>query len=291
VPAEYASVMLAEPTRRGSDHRLAQDGYALMEGFLDAADVLHVRREVDAALQAPTVPGCERPHNRLVPLRWDSPVVELILQDEERRHAVRVLTGGNDLRWISGYISVKEPATPALWWHQDWWCWDHSVSFRPAAPQIALLIYLTQTGRRTGALRLLPGSHRASTPLHASLPEAHADGPDLPAQHPAVADQPNQVTLSLRSGDAVLLDYRLLHGTHPNMATERRDAVLLSFAPSWRELPKDVQAHLIQHPALPTQDEDVAPTAGCAQLLPRFFGARADLAMNRNPPATFTVSD
>lgn len=104
----------------------------------------------------------------------------------------------------------------------------------------------------------MPGSHRASTPLHASLPEAHADDADLPAQHPALADQPNQVTLSLRSGDAVLLDYRLLHGTHPNMATERRDAVLLSFAPSWRELPKDVQAHLIQHPALPTQDEDGA---------------------------------
>lgn len=122
------------------------------------------------------------------------------------------------------------------------------------------------------------------------FPEAHADDADLPAQHPALADQPNQVTLSLRSGDAVLLDYRLLHGTHPNMATERRDAVLLSFAPSWRELPKDVQAHLIQHPALPTQDEDVPPTAGCAQLLPRFFGARADLAINRNPPVTFTVS-
>jgi hypothetical protein len=35
---------------------------------------------------------------------------------------------------ISGYLSVKEPRTGALDWHQDWWCWDHPVSFEEPAP-------------------------------------------------------------------------------------------------------------------------------------------------------------
>ena len=40
---------------------------------------------------------------------------------------------------VAGYLSVKEPRTGALDWHQDWWCWDHPASFEEAAPQIALL--------------------------------------------------------------------------------------------------------------------------------------------------------
>jgi hypothetical protein len=32
----------------------------------------------------------------------------------------------------------------------------------------------------------------------------------------AMRDHPNQVTLSVRAGDAVVTDYRLLHGTHAN---------------------------------------------------------------------------
>jgi hypothetical protein len=30
------------------------------------------------------------------------------------------LSVATDLRWISGYVTVKEPRTPPRWWHQDW---------------------------------------------------------------------------------------------------------------------------------------------------------------------------
>ena len=156
--------------------RFAEQGYGVLEQFLDAALLVELRREVDRALAAPQVVGCERPHNRLVPLRWSDAAIDLILASPGRRRAIADLTGGADLRWISAYVSVKEPCTPALWWHQDWWCWDHPVSRRPAAAQVALLCYLGDTGERSGALRVLPGSHHASVPLHAALPAAHALG-------------------------------------------------------------------------------------------------------------------
>ena len=105
----------------------------------------------------------------------------------------------------------------------------------------------------------------------------------------AFDDHPGQVTLSVRAGDAVLLDYRLLHGTHPNRSAERRDCVLLSFTPSWRGLPADIRAHLIQHLAQPTADESPAGRSWTADLPPSFVGERADLELNREAPTSFAV--
>ncbi|HEX7299819.1 MAG TPA: phytanoyl-CoA dioxygenase family protein [Solirubrobacteraceae bacterium] len=197
--------------------------------------------------------------------------------------------GGNDLRWISGYASLKEARSPALWWHQDWWCWDHAVSGRRAAAQVALLCYLTDTEARNGALRLLPGSHLRSAPIHALLPEAHSDSAEgLESEHPAMSDLVGQRTVAVSAGDAVVMDYRLLHGAHANDSDARRDAVLLTFTPSWTELPADIRAHLIDHPAQPRADEH--PTAPWqAMLLPQFRGERASLPLNRNAPARFDI--
>jgi ectoine hydroxylase-related dioxygenase (phytanoyl-CoA dioxygenase family) len=137
---------------------------------------------------------------------------------------------------------------------------------------------------------VLPGSHNASLPLHAVLPEAHAEGAHLSVDHSVLSDQPGQVTLSARPGDAVVIDYRLLHGTHANATAERRDCLLLSFTPSWRDLPPDVRAHLIRHPAQPTLEERPLLASWRAELLPSFDGVPADLPLNRVAPARFAVA-
>ena len=96
--------------------------------------------------------------------------------------------------------------------HQDWWCWDHAVSYRREAPQIAALCNLADTTAHNGALRVLPGSHLRSAPIHASLPEAHGQAAEyLEPGHVAMKDLPDQVTLGVRAGDAVVTDYRLLY--------------------------------------------------------------------------------
>ncbi len=275
------------PKRSGD---FAEDGYAVLVHYLDQALLGAVRHEVAKALKAPPVVGCERPHNRLVPLRWNDRTVESVLHSPSRRAAVATVTGGDDLRWISGYVSVKAPRTAALWWHQDWWCWDHPITLRPAAAQVALLCYLDDTDERNGALRLLPGSHRASVPLHAILPDAHAQAGELPADHAALCDQAGQITIRARAGDAVVLDYRLLHATHPNASDQRRDCLLLSFTPSWRSLPPEIRAHLIQHLALPRDDEQQEQNSWLTEALPSFGGTPADLKLNRTAPPRFAVT-
>jgi ectoine hydroxylase-related dioxygenase (phytanoyl-CoA dioxygenase family) len=234
------------------------DGYALLPGWLEPDELPAIRAAADAVVDGDAAPACPRPNNTLLPLRWNDDLVALLVADERRVASLATATGAADLRWISGYLSVKEPRTGALDWHQDWWCWDHPVSFEPAAAQVALLVYLGDTDERTGALRVYPGSHRG--------------------------EPGDPVTLRARAGDAVALDYRLLHGTHPNAAESRRDAVLLSFTPSWAELPADIRGHLIAHLAQPTAGE---PTDGSpvVPLLPRFDGPRRDLPLNRTPPS------
>lgn len=267
----------------GAAEAFARGGYAALGRFLDAREVADLREQVERVLAAPSGESCERPHNTLVPLRWDDAPVEHVLRDEARMRRLAAVTDGDDLRWISGYLSLKEPHSPALWWHQDWWCWDHSISYEPRAAQVALLVYLSATDEETAALRVLPRSHHERTDLHAALPEAHsARAGDLDA---AMADHPDQVTLALSAGDAIVLDYRLLHGTHPNRADQRRDCVLMTFAPSWRSLPAEIRGHLIQHPALP-RDDEIASAEWASRLLPGYDGPRADLPLNRDAYST-----
>jgi hypothetical protein len=266
-----------------------RDGFVVLRGFAAEQEVATLRRAVASREPSPGDSACVRPHNTLLPLRWSDRIVELLLTSARRVQTLRETLDADDLRWISGYISIKDADSPALWWHQDWWCWDHAVSYRPAAAQVATLCYLTDTDTQNGALRILAGSHHRSAPIHAVLPEAHGHAAaGLEPEHVAMSDLPDQVTLCLSAGDAVVLDYRLLHGTHGNATDIRRDCVVLNFAPSWRRLPGDIRAHLISHPALPSATE-VSKGAQIEALLPSFDGARETLPLNRNAPSNFRV--
>lgn len=154
------------------------------------------------------------------------------------------------------------------------------------------MCYLSPTTAHTGALRVLPGSHHKSSPLHAFLPEAHTDAAgQISLDHVAMNDYPGQVTLDLEAGDAVAIDYRLLHGTHGNTSHQRRDCILLTFAPSWCDLADDLKGHLISHQALPFAEESASSVGYGKALLPGFDGIRRDLLVNRQPPHTFTARE
>ena len=268
----------------------AQQGFAELPGWLSAEQTTALRLALDPLITGPYDQACVRPNNVLIPLRWNHTVVRMLTDDAQMERlatAIRAL----DLRWISGYVSTKDPESPPLWWHQDWWCWDHPVSLRREPAQVAVLCYLQDTDPTNGALRVLPASHARSVPVHAALPEAHAESAaTLSPDHPALCDQPGQRTLAVGAGDAAVLDYRLLHGTHANLTARRRDCVILNFAPNWRGLPPDLRSHLIQHPALPNDEESVHD-AWASRLLPEYDGPRADLPLSRDAPAVFAVDD
>ena len=270
----------------------ARDGFAVLESFVDKVELKEIVPLIESILTSSREMACTRPHNTLVPLRWNDPIVGLLLTSDRRVQTLTNVLCADDLKWISGYISIKEPYSPPLWWHQDWWCWDHPATYLRMPMQIAVLCYLADTNVQNGALRVLPGSHLKSAPIHAILPEAHGhSAEELEPGHAALDDLSGQETLCLRAGDAVAIDYRLLHGTHGNACGIRRDCILLSFTPSWQGLPNDIKAHLIAHPAQPSAGEASETTCVAAKLLPEFSGPRHDLPLNRNAPSNFEVVD
>jgi hypothetical protein len=277
----------------GAARDFLKEGYGVLPAFVAEHEFVPLRAEVGKIASLPPDPVMARPGNHLFPLRWSDPIVAQLLNSARRRALLQSVLRPSDLRWLSAYVSSKDERTPALWWHQDWWCWDHPVSFRCAPAQVAVLCYLSDTDERNGALRVLPGSHRASTPLHASLPEAHGlDANSVSVAHPAMREADGEVTIRVSAGDAVLIDYRLLHGTHANMSADRRDCILLSFIPAWRDLPVEILAHLILHPALPGELEGAArDVCGYDDLLPRFDGVPKSLPISRVPPAQFRAAD
>ena len=268
-----------------------RDGFVVLRRFLNGSEIADMQAAVESLVTSPPDSACSRPHNTLLPFRWNNSITQIALASAYRVQVLTEALDAHDLKWISGYVSIKEARSPALWWHQDWWCWDHPVTYRQASPQVALLCYLTATAAENGALRILPGTHHRSSAIHAYLPQANVHGStDIEPSHIAMSDHPDQATLSLNAGDAVAIDYRLLHGTHGNASSVRRDCVILNFTPSWRDLPADIQGHLICHPALPTADESVAAPWE-ADLFPAFSGIGRDLPVTRMAPPEFQIME
>lgn len=91
-------------------------------------------------------------------------------------------------------------------------------------------IPLVDVDERSGALEIVPGSHRWSSKLRAGgtgpLPTA-----DLQAELREMAE-----TVPARVGTAVLFDNAVIHGSAPNQAAHVRPAAAVAFAPRGVEL-------------------------------------------------------
>src|SRR5262245_32534030 len=87
---------------RGSEvalaHSLDHDGFTVVRGFLEAEELLEARRLVERALQAPCEQACRRPHNELFPLRWNSPLVQLLLGSDRRVRSLADISDADDPR-------------------------------------------------------------------------------------------------------------------------------------------------------------------------------------------------
>ena len=63
-----------------SDFRF--DGFARLEAFVDKTDLEEIQSLVKSTLTESSQSACTRPHNTLVPLRWNDPIVGLLLESD-----------------------------------------------------------------------------------------------------------------------------------------------------------------------------------------------------------------
>ena len=101
------------------------------------------------------------------------------------------------------------------------------------------------TSPGNGCLRVIPGSHRRSHPIHDipvvyGLSMSRVDDPD----HLAVSASPGEHAVQVQPGDIVVKDTRLLHSTYANGSDDHRTMLSLSFNPGYATLPAGMRARI-----------------------------------------------
>ena len=155
--------------------------------------------------------------------------------------------GFKDTVFSSGYLISKPAKSPPLFWHQDWWGWDHSSSYTSTIAQFFVMIYLQKTDRENGCLRVISGSHRKKFELLSSL-DAHTDELSAYSDPSSVQfqDLGEEVVVEVDVGDVVFGDARLLHGAYGNNSDRERGLLTLWYHPNYGDLPSEIRSAIWQ---------------------------------------------
>ena len=241
------SALALEPAwdAEAAQRQLITDGFCHVPGVLDPAAL---RATVEAAEAALGTIGTDhraqwRSQGSLVPVADHPPFAPLIAYSGFQEMFERL--GLRGTRFSSGYVISKPPGGPALFWHQDWWGWQHPISREDRIAQVALFLYMTDTTRQNGCLRLVPGTHRRRHPLH-DLVDAH-DPALAEVKNPdddAFASHPDELDVPVKAGDVVVVDARLIHGAHPNRSDRERTNIALWWHPDYEALPASLRARI-----------------------------------------------
>ena len=188
--------------------------------------------------------------------------------------------------FLAGFVISKPPRSPRLFWHFDWYWWDEPVSYGREPSQVFAMYYLTDTRPENGCLRVIPGSHVRRHPLHELMRDGHRElckAEDM--TRPEFANWPEEVSVSVRAGDLVLGDARLLHASHSNDSEARRSLITLWYIPRFDELPERLKATLMSPAPLALPNvwpEDIR--LAVASMHPIYQGEAKPLARTHHGP-------
>jgi hypothetical protein len=273
-------------TATATDKRrqLLRDGFCQFEGILDF-DLLDQTRKISDALldrQPPEHFEQQKSTGSMISV-FDDPAFAELVRCPAAIAALGSL-GFPHPKWWSGFVISKPPQSPPLFWHQDWWGWNHPVSYGDPVPQKVFLMYYTvDTRRDNGCLRVIPGSHLIRHRLHDAVPDAHTDALRKmeDPRSPVYQTVEEAVDVPVRAGDLVIGDSRLLHSAHTNDSAQRRTVITLWYFPAFDRLPDSIRAHVVAERKIDAWP--AAARARIAHLLPEYGGGAEPIEWNRIP--------
>jgi chlorinating enzyme len=138
--------------------------------------------------------------------------------------AVEDLIGPDILCWTTHWFIKEAHSSKYVSWHQDSNYWGVDTD-----QLVSVWLALSPATRRSGCLRLLPGSHRGSAMHHV---DTYAEDNMLTrGQTIEEVDESRAVCLELAPGEIALFDYRLAHASDPNESDDRRIGIGIRYIP------------------------------------------------------------
>lgn len=155
------------------------------------------------------------------------PEFERVVRDSPAAELAAIAMGSTTAQFFHDHVLVKEPGTPKPTpWHQD-----SPYYFVEGEQTVSLWIPLDPV--KEASLRFIAGSHRWDRLVR---PTSWADDSDFyegdeewtPVPDPDANPSENKVLeWPMEPGDAVLFDFRTVHGARGNMSDTRRRALSL----------------------------------------------------------------
>ena len=186
------------------------------DGFLSPVDVLSPERALDYRRRLEAAEAQHGPMHYLVKPHLLLTLADDLVHEASLLDCLEPLLGPDLLLWDSAFI-IKEPRSPArVSWHQDLTYWGLDTD-----DMVAVWLALSPATAESGAMCMVPGSHRQGGVAHREAPETDnvlSRGQTIDA----AIDEGLVVQTELRPGQMSLHHGWVFHSSRPNVSDDRR---------------------------------------------------------------------
>jgi hypothetical protein len=198
---------------------LEVEGYAAFPRILDAERIARIKREMaDAEMGHPDYsPKQERSATQP---QWISHAVAELIGYPPMIEFLTALMGP-DIVFTRGFYQRTRPGCPGISLHTDGQPHGSDLfGYEGSCPRLLrVLYYLDDLTPDRAPFRLVPRSHLSF----------HAEA----SPYVRYQSHPEEITLVVPAGTAVIVPSMLLHGSHPNRDDAARELVQLGYRPAW----------------------------------------------------------
>ena len=211
---EFSSMTRAEQIRH-----LEVEGYLVLPEIIPPDLIERIKSELaDAEMAHTTYSECQT--RGVVQPQWHSQAVAELIGYPPMMEFLTDLMGP-EIVFTRGFFQRTLPGCPGISMHTDGQPHGSNLfGYEGSCPRLLrVLYYLDELTAERAPFRLIPRSHISF----------HAEA----SPYVRYKFHPEEVTLVVPAGSAVLVPSLLLHGSHPNQDPRPRELVQLGYRPAW----------------------------------------------------------
>lgn len=211
---DFASMSRAEQIRH-----LEVEGYLVLPRILPPDVIARIKRELAEADMGHTSYSTQQTRAIDQPQWTSRAVCELIGFPPMIDFLTQLM--GPDIVFTRGFFQRTWPGCPGISMHTDGQPHGSNLfGYEGSCPRLLrVLYYLDELTPQRAPFRLIPRSHLS---FHAQA-----------SPYVRYKSHPEEITLVVPAGSAVLLPSMLFHGSHPNLDTQPRELLQLGYRPAW----------------------------------------------------------
>ena len=224
-PEEEIDVLNVDTTDFATMSRPAQirhlevEGYVVLPSILDADLIGRIKRELADIEMSHTSYSVYQTRSVEQPQWLSRTVAELIAHPPTINFLTELM--GPDIVFTRGFFQRTLPGSPGISMHTDGQPHGSNLfGYEGSCPKLLrVLYYLDELTLERAPFRLISRSHISF----------HAEA----SPYVRYKSHPEEITLLVPAGSAVVVPSMLLHGSHPNRAPEPRELVQFGYRPAW----------------------------------------------------------